>query len=737
MAKEKIDEKENQKIVSSYRSLLKACQTTTKKEDIQFIRKAFNVALTQSAKKKDFLNEGYIFYPLNLARYIAKDLGLGSLSISCCLLYHFVKDGDITIEYVKAEFGDQAAHIIEGLVKISSFNITRIDQQADTFRKFIFTISSDIRVVIIKLAERLYIIRHLDCIPTKDHKTIASEVSILYAPLAHRLGLYAMKTEMDDLALRYREPEVYKNIETKLFESTLGRNRFIRKFIQPIKDELVKRGFDIEIKGRTKSIYSIWNKMKQQQVEFDEIFDIFAIRIILNKVKKDEKTDCWAIYSVVTNFYQPNPTRMRDWISVPKSNGYESLHTTVFEPGGKWVEVQIRTHRMDEVAEKGLAAHWKYKGGRSDAEMEVWLNRVREILETPDTNNTAELIDNLKVNLYEDEVFVFTPKGDLKKYPKGATVLDFAFDIHSAVGAACTGARINNKNVPIRYVLHNGDHIEILTSKAQKPKSDWLDIVITTRAKGKIKQLLRDETYKESDNGKEILKRRLKNWKIVYNDENVNKLLKHFGYHKSADFYVALAEAKIDLLAVKEVLVEQDVHEHLHTISNPVELDIAQIKGDAKKQLEDHLVLENSLENVDYKLARCCNPILGDEIFGFVTVTDGIKIHRTNCPNARMLLSKYSYRIINAHWTGAAVDNFYETILLVEGIDDMGIVNGISNIISNDLKVNMKSISFASNNGQFNGKINIMVKDKAHLNTIMDKIQTVKGVLNVTRFDEF
>lgn len=724
------NERDTKLIINKYRNLLRAVHSISQEDNIKMLRKAFNIALDAANKKPVFMNEHFIMFPLDVSRTIAKEMGMGGLSVVCALLYPFVRDNDISITLVKKELGDKTAMIVESLAKISEYGTRPNLSQAEELSKMILTISKDVRVIVIKLAEHLYMMRHVHKLPAEQQRLISESVQLLYAPLAHRLGLYNIKTELEDLALKNLEPDLYKSIETKLRNTTVKRNRFIRKFIHPIKMELDRQGFKTEIKGRTKSIYSIWNKMKKQQVEFEEIYDIFAIRIIINEIQKDEKSDCWSVYSVVANLYQPNPRRMRDWISIPKSNGYESLHTTVLGPGGKWVEVQIRSKRMNEIAEKGLAAHWKYKGGKEDQRMEEWLSKVRDMLETAELES-PRVIDEYKLELYEDEVFVFTPNGDLKKFPKGATVLDFAFEIHSHIGEKCTGARINNRNVPIRHVLSNGDQVEILTSKNQKPKSDWLGFVVTSKAKTRIKHLLKEETYKEAEVGKEILKRRLKNWKILYNDENVNRILKHFRFNNAIDLNFSIATEKIDISQIKDIFFAEN--EKARVV--PVRIEKPIFTQQSKSA--DLLILDGSnLDNVEYKLAKCCNPVLGDEIFGFVTVSEGIKIHRITCPNAQQLLNKYNYRVIKAYWTEMADDvAFFESVVIISGIDETGLVNDISNIISHELKLDMRSISFETNNGMFEGKIKVMVKNNEQLNTLIDRLGQVKGVLKIARYE--
>jgi guanosine-3',5'-bis(diphosphate) 3'-pyrophosphohydrolase len=585
----------------------------------------------------------------------------------------------------------------------------------------------------VKIAERFYLMRQIGLLLEKEQIELSVESRAIYSPLAHRLGLYNVMSEMDDISMSVLEQEEYQSIAEKLRASTAKRNRFIREFIQPLQEALEKEKFKVEIKGRPKAISSIWRKMKKQQVDFEEVYDKFAIRIIIDTPLKREKADCWKVYSIITDHYQPNPDRLRDWISAPKSNGYESLHTTVVVPGGDWVEVQIRTARMNEIAEKGLAAHWKYKGIREQAGIDKWIERVRETLENSEMD-AANLLEDLQLSQFSKEIFVFTPQGDLKKFPENATVLDFAFDIHTDVGASCVGARVNGNNVPIRYRLKNGDKVEILRSKNQKPKMDWLNVVVTSKAKGKIKQALKEETLKEAEHGKEILKRRFRNWKIEFSDTSIRRVIQHFKYRDAIDLYYDVATEKVELLQIKELLAgaEKQAGPKPERIE---EGSVERLVTAASKEASDFLVIDEKLENIEYKLAPCCNPIFGDAIFGFVTISSGISIHRMNCPNAQQMLSKYGYRVVKARWNRSDRKQFFPVTLLVTGMDELGIVSNISDVISKDLQVNMRSISIESNDGMFEGSVTLFVKDTQHLEALVRKLKKVKGILNIKRLD--
>jgi GTP diphosphokinase / guanosine-3',5'-bis(diphosphate) 3'-diphosphatase len=553
----------------------------------------------------------------------------------------------------------------------------------------------------------------------------------LYAPLAHRLGFYIIKSEMEDLSLKYTDRKTYDTIARKLAQTMRDRKQFIEAFIQPVEETLKKQAFNFEIKGRPKSIHSIWNKMVNKGVAYEDIYDLFAIRIILESDLKNEKADCWQVYSTVTDLYQPNPLRLRDWISIPKTNGYESLHTTVVGPGGHWVEVQIRTKRMNEIAEKGFAAHWKYKGLESEQGLEEWLKRIREVLETPEPD-AREFLDDFKLSLYAKEIFVFTPKGDLKKFPAGATVLDFAYDIHSEVGSMCTGAKVNGRNVPIRHVMQNGDRVEVLTAKNQTPKLDWLNFVVTSKAKTKIRFKLNETRVKQAENGKEILLRRLKNWKIPFSDDIVRKLLKTFRLKIGQDLYYQIATEEIDIARIKEILQEPVASEKPMVEPEPS----PPVQSESAIRTDDFLVIDDKLSHVDFKLAKCCNPIIGDEIFGFVTVGEGIKVHRLNCPNAAQMISKYGYRIVKARWRLAGKEALFTVEVNIQGENDPYMLNNISGVLAKDLKIALKSMSFDTENGMLRGRLKISVKDTSHLEILISRLAAIKGVYQVNRVEK-
>ena len=717
-------------VTNKYRGLMRVARNVMDETDIREVRKAFRLACSTSNIYDSLNEEPKINHFIAIARICVEEIGLGRLCVICSLLYNYVHEGHISLETVKENFGNQAAAIIEDLAKISNIDALNTVDQAENFRKLLLSLVTDVRVILIKLAERLQIMRTLHQYPVATHFPMATEIFYLYAPLGHRLGLYSLKSELEDISLRFTDLNSYEIISRKLEETAAARNRFIREFIHPIKEELTNQGFKFEIKGRLKSIYSIYNKMRKQTVDFEEVYDLFAIRIIVNSDLKSEKSDCWRIYSVVTDFYQPNPLRMRDWISIPKTNGYESLHTTVITPNGKWVEVQIRTSRMDEIAEKGLAAHWKYKGGEADKGIDDWLGSIRNVLEAPEME-ALDFLDTLKPSLYNKEIFVFTPTGDLKKLPSGATVLDFAFDIHSNIGSTCIGAKIKSKNYPIRHILQNGDKVEILTSKTQKPKTDWLTFVVTSKAKNKIKTFLKEELQKTAEQGKEILNRKLRNWKLEFNDQNVKKLLKYFKLKTVTDLYAAIAQEKFDVSELKELLQEKA---EVGKVPEKIDEELLEkiIKPPTPKS-DDYLVIGENLDNLDYKLSKCCNPIFGDAIFGFVTINEGVKIHRINCPNAEQLMSKYGYRMVKARWTNSDGSSLFQADIKVVGVDDIGLVSRITDVIAKDIKVNMRSLNINTNDVMFEGFITLFVKDTVHLDALIAKMKKVKGVLSVSR----
>jgi GTP diphosphokinase / guanosine-3',5'-bis(diphosphate) 3'-diphosphatase len=724
-------EAENKEIRKRYRSLLRACRNTIEQSDRKMIRLAFDTALEAHKDMRRRSGEPYIYHPIAVAQIAAEEIGLGTTSIVCALLHDVVEDTHLTLEDINGLFGPKVTKIIDGLTKISGVFDQTSSLQAENFRKMLLTLSDDVRVILIKLSDRLHNMRTLNSLPREKQLKIASETSYLYAPLAHRLGLYAMKTELDDLALKYTEPEVYRTIAQKLQQTKKDRDKFIAEFIKPLKEEFSRQGFKAEIKGRPKSINSIWNKMKKQQVPFEEIYDLFAIRIILDSPPDREKADCWRAYSIVTDFFVPNPDRLRDWISTPKANGYESLHTTVMSSSGKWVEVQIRTVRMDEIAEKGYAAHWKYKESAAENAFDEWLNRIREMLDSSESN-AIDFIDDFKLNLFADEIFVFTPTGDLKTMPSGSTALDFAFEIHSDIGSRCIGAKINHKLVPISHRLQSGDQVEILTSAKQTPKEDWLSFVVTAKAKSKIKSALKEQKRQLAEEGKEKLHRRLRNLKVNINHLNINDLLIFYKAPSALDLYHRIAIDAIDLKDLRNFFDEEG-----QPVTKPAVKQEGKTLEDIVRDVRgktDSLVIGESIDKIDYKLAPCCNPIPGDDVFGFVTINEGIKIHRTNCPNAIQMMSKHGYRIVKARWTGQKQLAFLAGIR-IHGVDEVGVVNNITRVISNELKVNMRSISIDSNDGLFEGNIMLFVHDTEHLTRLMGKLRHMNGILSVTRID--
>ncbi len=637
---------DTKKIYSGYHALLLAAKNNVTSEDKVKIRRALDLAIEACCDNVILTGEPEILHALSVARIIAGEMELGLTSIITALLHDSYNRLSLSQKELEKEFGKKVVEILNGFSRITSLDSMQSSYQAENFRKLLLSLADDVRVILIKLVERLEYMRNLDMAHEKERLPLASETYFLYAPLAHRLGFYNIKSEMEDLAAKYLEPEQYNYVECRLKQTTASRNKLIRDFSTPLKEKLEKQGFRFNIKSRTKSIHSIMLKMKKQGVEFDEVYDLFAVRIIIDSTAENEKSDCWRAYSIVTDIYQPNPSRLRDWISVPKSNGYESLHTTVVGPRGKWVEVQIRSARMDEVAEKGLAAHFKYKGIKGEGGLDSWLSKIREILESTEKEDNA-FIDQVRSGLYTDEVFVFTPKGDLRQLPAGATVLDFAFDIHTAVGASCVGGKVNGKNVTIKYVLQNGDHVSVLRSKNQKPKLDWLSFVITTKAKTKIKQVLNEEKTKAAAEGKEILMRRLKNWKIAYGDVVIQKLINFYNLKTAQDIYYLIATEKIELLQIKEVLLKDEQDESGIQVAMAPEKES---KEQIDSQFSDYLVIEDRVEGLDYKLAKCCTPVFGDGVFGFVTILDGIKIHKKNCPNANNMITRYPYRVVVARW---------------------------------------------------------------------------------------
>ncbi len=715
-----------------YRMVLQAGKTVLQPDAHKDIRKAFNMVLEASGKNNILYGQPALDFGLDLALIAVEELGLRKSAVLASLLYHFVPAGLIKLEQIRETFGKKVETITGELACISGISVNDTVHQSENFRNMLLSMVTDINVILIKLGERLKLMRILDQFPENERYQFASDTFYLFAPLAHRLGLYNIKSEMEDLSLKQIQPEAYHNITRKLAETTAKRNRFIREFIQPINDELARQGLDFSIKARLKSIYSIYNKMVKQQVDFEEVYDLFAIRIILNSEPQKEKSDCWHVYSVVTDFYQPNPLRMRDWISVPKSNGYESLHTTVVGPEGRWVEIQIRTVRMDEVAEKGLAAHWKYKGGQADENMEKLLGQIRESLESPDPD-LSERLDNMKLNLYSKEIFVFTPKGDLRKLPVGSTVLDFAFDIHSGLGSICVGAKVNGKNMSIRYVLQNGDKVEISTFKNQKPNADWLSFVVTSKARNRIKALLKDEERKISEQGREILMRRFKNWKMTLDDNVLKIVQKMYKVKTYTEVYALAVDDKIDFPALKELILgKEDKPKTSERIDEQAVVKLARPRQ-GKDNGRDFIAIDGKVGGWDYKLAKCCNPVYGDRIFAFVTINEGVKIHRENCPNAKQMAEKFGYRMLNARWVDTEQDSLFQADLWVTGYDEIGVVNRLTDVISKDMNTQIRLIALHTNDGIFEGSISILVKDTDFLDSLINRMKRVKGMINATR----
>jgi len=730
-------EKEKKEILEAYKGLLDAAKhakkdPATKKR----IRKAFDIALDAHKDMRRKSGEPYIYHPIAVARICAEEIGLGATSMICALLHDTVEDTNITIEDIKNIFGEKEALIISGLTKISGVVDYNVSLQAENFRKILLTLSEDVRVILIKIADRLHNMRTIGSMRRDKQLKIASETLFLYAPLAHRLGLHAIKSELEDLSLKCQEPEMFEEIQAKLEKTQEVRERFISKFSSPIKKALEEKGMSFEIKGRPKSIYSIWNKMTKKNVPFEEVYDLFAIRIIINSESEDnEKSDCWRAYSVVTDYYQPNIERLRDWISVPRSNGYESLHTTVMSPTGTWVEVQIRTRRMDDIAEKGFAAHWKYKEGGGESQFDIWINQVRELIENSE-GNALDLIDDFKLDLFSEGIYVFTPEGDMKNLPYGASALDFAFAVHTQVGSTCLGAKVNNKLVPLSHTLESGDQVEILTSTKQKPKEDWLNFVKTHRAKSKIKSSLKEDRRLIAEEGKLLLEKEFKKHKITYENISLKAMRSYYKVSTSADLYYQIAIGKIKLKGLKEFDIKHGVVRLKRRITNRVQKYLIPKSFERKEASKNNvLVFGDNMEKLDYKLASCCNPIPGDEVFGFITINEGIKVHKTNCSNSVQLMSHYAYRIIKTRWIDEAKMEFL-TGLKIIGIDDKGIVNNITQIISNELNVNMRSLNFDSHDGVFDGVIMVFVQDISHLSSLKSKLLKVQGVKSVERIDK-
>ena len=688
---------------------------------------AIEIARSYYPSDNIYLGEPLLLYYLELARVTASDIGLGLPAVICALLSG-VREGSEAWSRIDTLNDPSIKQVIEGLSRVTTLKGRDFTGQAENFRKLLLSLADDGRVILIALAERLLVMRRLDRLPEKERLPVASETYFLFAPLAHRLGYYNIKSEMEDLAMKLMEPEEYSAIEARLKQTTTSRNRLIREFSKPVAEKLDSMGIRYELKSRTKSIHSIWQKMKRQGVAFEEVFDIFAIRIIIDTDPELEKSSCWQVYSVVTDIYQPDPSRMRDWISVPRTNGYESLHITVVTPAGRWVEVQIRTRRMDEIAEKGLAAHFRYEGIKGEGGLDAWMTQMREVLGTVEKEG-SDFLGNIRPGLYADEVFVFTPKGEVRQLPVGATLLDFAFDIHTEVGSKCIGGKINGRNVQLKHKLQNGDHVSVITSSKQTPKRDWLSFVITNKARTKIKQALNEEKFKLAADGKEMLTRRLKNWKISYGDAIVVKLLTEYGFKTSQDLYFSIAIGETDLLQIKKVLLRTEEQPEETTARTP---DHHQHE---ETNISDYLIVDEKVEGLDYKLARCCNPVFGDRIFGFVTVLEGIKIHRATCPNADFMISNFPYRVVRARWTRLDSARGFLAQIRLTGVENLGIVSRITDILAEYKGVAVKNFTYSMNNGLFEGRIELLVPNINLLYSIIKKIQSVRGITRVTRVE--
>ena len=704
-------------------------------ENNKLIRKAFDIALDAHKDQRRKSGEPYIYHPIAVAKIVAKEIGLGATSIACGLLHDVIEDSDYTYEDLKKIFGERIAGIVNGLTKISIMNHQNISVQSENYRKLLLTLSEDFRVILIKIADRLHNMRTLESMAPDKQKKIASETVYIYAPMAHRLGLYNVKSELEDLSLKYNNPDVFNEITQKLELAKENRERYIEEFKKEVTERLKEEGLNVTIKGRAKAVSSIYRKMLKQGVTFEEVFDNYAIRIIYKSDAKNEKFLAWKIYSIVTDVYHSNPSRMRDWITQPRSTGYESLHLTVLGPDKKWIEVQIRSERMDDIAEKGVAAHYKYKEGykqtSDDRNFENWVTEIREVLEQQQNLTTSELLDNIKLNLYSKEVFVFTPKGEIKILPTNATALDFAFSVHSDLGMKCLGAKINGKLVPISYVLQNGDQVDILSSQNQKPKFDWLDFVVTSKAKSKIKGYLNSEKNSLVDEGKEILQRKLRHAKINFNDEEINKLQKFFNLKTSQELFLKFQTNELDASSLRKYIESKNVFNNLLSRfrKSPSK---NQHYVEPKEINLDMIVFGKDEEKLNYSYAKCCTVIPGDKIFGFITISEGIKVHSDNCPNAINLRAQYDYRVIPAKWVNE--ESFKNRIKIeIEGLDRMGMINDITTVISGAMGMDMKSMSIESNNGIFTGNINLEVKNRSQLDETFKQLKEINGVSKVIR----
>ena len=726
---------EHKQLIQLYKRLLLLSKDTLQKDDCRKLKNHLIKAMSEGTIPRNVFQMNPIIKDMQTAVIVAEEIGMRRASILGIMLHESVKYNLCSLESVKEEYGEDVAGIIRGLVKINELYSKSPIIESENFRNLLLSFAEDMRVILIIIADRVNLMRQIKDSPNEEARLeVANEAAYLYAPLAHKLGLYKLKAELEDLSLKYTQHDVYYYIKEKLNATKQARDRYIDAFIEPIKKKLEEAGLKFHMKGRTKSIHSIYQKMKKQGCPFEGVYDLFAIRIILDSPLDKEKQECWQAYSIVTDMYLPNPKRLRDWLSVPKSNGYESLHITVMGPEGKWVEVQIRTERMDEIAEKGLAAHWRYKGIKGESGLDEWLNSIRETLENAD--NDLDAMDQFKLDLYKDEVFVFTPKGDLYKLPQGATVLDFAFSIHSNLGCRCTGARVNGKNVQLRQKLNSGDQVEIMTSNTQTPKRDWLTFVTTAKARNKIRQALKEIAARQTEFAKETLERKFKNRKMEYDEAILMRLIRKLGFKTVTDFYQSIADESIDVNDIidKYLDMQKKETEQREEISyRSAESFNIQQPTDAKDYKDDVLVIDQNLKGLDFTLAKCCNPIYGDEVFGFVSINGGIKIHRCDCPNAKEMRSRFPYRIVKARWAGKSQGKQYPITLRIIGHDDIGIVTNITSIINKESNILLRSISIDSHDGLFSGMLTVTVDDNAKLESLIKKIKTVKGVKQVNR----
>ncbi len=726
------EEQEKKLILREYRALLRVLKPKLKPGDKELLRRAFEMAAEAHKTMRRKSGEPYILHPLAVARIGIEEIGLGVRSTICSLLHDTVEDTDVTLEDIEREFGTEIARIVDGLTKISNIIDVNASAQAENFKKILLTLTDDPRVILIKLADRLHNMRTLDSMKREKQLKIASETVYVYAPLSHRMGLYNIKTELEDLAMKYMETDAYKEIARKLAETKRERSRYINEFIKPIKEKLDKTGYQFEIYGRPKSIHSIWNKMKKKGVAFEEVYDLFAIRVILDIPLEQEKEGCWKVYSVITDEYTPSPERLRDWLSNPKSNGYEALHTTVMGPQGKWVEIQVRTRRMNEIAEKGLAAHWKYKEGTADENrFDKWFQQIREVLNNQDSDS-IDFLHDFKTSFLAEEIYVYTPKGDVKMLPVDSTALDFAFAIHSVVGSQCIGAKINHKLVPLSHKLRSGDQVEIITSSKQKPNEDWLNIVVTAKAKSKIKDALKEEKRKVADEGKYVLQRKLENMGAAFNQHNVDILASFYKLPSPLDLYYQISVKAIDLKELAEFNVLGDKLEPPKPIRP--EPKVEHSAHTMPKKDAELIIFGESSDRIVYNLANCCKPIPGDDVFGFVSTGKGLTIHRTNCPNAARLLANYGHRVVKTKWAKNKEISFL-TGLKIVGLDDVGVIHKITNLISGEMKININAMTIEAREGLFHGNIRVYVHDKEELDDLVDSLKKLPGIETVDRYD--